>query len=852
MDAELDDELAFHLEMKTRDFASQGMPAREAEQAARRSLGNLTLSREEAREAWRFIWLADLVRDAQFGVRTLRAQPGFTVAATLALGLGIGLNGILFTVYNAMALTPWAIRDAKNTVQITSEDAPGKFRGFVLPEFTYLRERTKTLDALVANDNGSVRLRFEGQSWNAAAVSVSENFFDGIGTGFAAGRGFSRSAGDPLQLTPEIVLHHNTWVNRFGGAPDTVGKWLDVNGQPLQIVGIAAEGFAGPSPTAPHVWVTFAWRDKLNPGMNALQSTGTCCASVIGHMRPGVSRAEVQAEIQTLSAQFRNSIRQDPGHIYVSEPTLLAIPSRQQQMAKEVFMVIGLASLLILFLACANVANLQLARAQTRRREIAVRLSLGAARGRILRQLLAESLVLAGLAGLLTLAFVQLAPAIIVRWIIPSDQALAIRFDADWRVAAFLCGVSVLAALLFGLAPALSAIRDAVANGLREGGRTATGGRLRKAFLVAQVAICATLLGGTGLLVRALDKARQADPGFSFAAKLVATPNFGASELTDAQAQLAVSALSERIAQLPGVTDVAGTTMVPFGNTFSSTSLPVPGGGRSLISMYSAVSSNYLETLGTPMMGGRGFTRSDEGRNDVVIVNEALAAALFPGQDAIGKTIESSGAKQIIGMVRNSAVRELGGAPPLHFFVPSRGERRTRLLIRYTGPDAPLLSEIPKLARELDNRNIAGAAPFANNLDNARAGARIAASVAGALSLLALLLACVGIYGVAAYHVTQRTREIGVRMALGAHAGQIVRMVLAQNLTAVAIGGAVGLAGSFAFGSMLRSLLYGLSPLDPLAIVGASAVLAGAAVLAAWPNAKRAASIEPSAALRHD
>lgn len=852
LDAELDDELAFHAEMKRRDFVQKGMTAAEAETAARRSLGNLTLSREQAREAWSFIWLADLWRDVQYGARTLRAQPGFTLAATLALSLGIGLNGILFTVYNAMALTPWAIRDAVNTVQISVQENGEKWRGFSWPEYKFLRENTRTMDSIVASDPGGFRIRYGDQSWNASSIAVSENFFDGIGTGFTAGRGFSPAAADPLHPAPEIILHFDTWQNRFGGSADTVGQWLEVNGQTLQIVGIATQGFSGPTATIPQLWIPAAWRDKLNPGMNTYTSPDSCCAQLFGHLRPEINRAQSQAEMQTLSTRFRESRERRAGRIQLSDPSLLANPGMGNQISR-VFLLLSLASGLILVLACANVANLQLARAQTRRREIAVRLSLGAARGRILRQLLAESVLLASLAGLVTLALCHTVPNAIIVWMAPSEERLTLQFVADWRVAGFLIGASFAAGLLFGLAPALSAVRDAVSAGLREGGRTATGShRLRTVFLVAQVAVCATVLGGSALLVRAMQQSRNIDPGFRWESRIVVSPNLTSNGLTDEQARDITGALGERLLQLPGVEAVAGSTLIPLGNSFSSTSIARPGTKEIVVTMISKVSHNYLRTLQIPIVAGRDFDRTDETRNDVVIINEALASQVLAGQDPLGKIIDAMGKRQVIGIARNSGIRELSTVPQLNFYVPSRGDRSTRLIVRHTGAATPLLTEIPKISRTLDDRILATAIPLEQNLNRARRAAQIAATLAGGMSILALVLACVGIYGVAAYHVAQRTREIGVRMALGARPEQIVGMVLRQNLGAVAVGGAAGLAGAFGFGQLLRTLLYGLSPADPWAILGAVTTLAGMALLASWPNARRAASIAPATALRHD
>jgi predicted permease len=444
-------------------------------------------------------------------------------------------------------------------------------------------------------------------------------------------------------------------------------------------------------------------------------------------------------------------------------------------------------------------------------------------------------------------------PNALIVWMTPTQERLTLRFVADWRVAGFLMGASFLAGLLFGLAPALSAVRDAVSAGLREGGRTATGGtRLRTVFLVAQVAVCATVLGGSALLVRAMQRSHDIDPGFRWESMIVVSPNLTSNGLSDQQARDITNSLRDRLLQLPGVDVVAGSTLIPLGDSFSATSTKGPGASETIITLFSKVSHNYLRAVQIPIVAGRDFDRTDEARNDVVIINEALANQILAGQDPIGKVIDALGKRQIIGVARNSSIRELSPLPQLNFYVPSTADRNTRLIVRHTGTAAPLLTEIPKISRTLDERMLASVIPFEQNLNRARRAAEIAATLAGGMSILALILACVGIYGVAAYHVAQRTREIGVRMALGARPQQIVGMVLTQNLRAVAIGGAVGLAGAFGFGQLLRTLLYGLSPADPWAILGAVTILAGMALLASWPNAQRAASIAPATALRHD
>ncbi|MEX2263636.1 MAG: ADOP family duplicated permease [Bryobacteraceae bacterium] len=858
---DLDAELAFHQNMKERDLLARGMTEGEARRSARRGMGNLTLAREEAYEAWTIRWLSDSIRDLRHAARTLTAQPGFTLATVLALVLGIAVNAILFNVYNALALAPWAIRDAKQTVQVFSERRAGQWIGFSWPHFRHLQANTQSLAGLAAFSGTGTLVSQGDASWGANAVAASENYFELIGTGFAAGRGFSGGTGNLHDPAPEIVLHYDTWMTRFGGDRGIVGAWLELSGRRLQVVGVAAAGFSGPTTNIPHMWIPGAWRDIFNPAQKILENPNSCCVSVIGRLKPGVSRAGAQAELNTLSTQFVASAKREKSRVLVTAPTFLANPSRFRP-ASAIFLAMGAASLLILLLACANVANLQLARATARRREIAVRLSLGASRGRILRQLVAEGLLLSGIAGAASVAISAWAPGGIVRMIAGPGESLTFRFANDVRVLAFILFATFVAAMLFGLAPALTAVRDGTAMGLREGGRATSTGRMRSILLAAQVALCAILLSGTALLVRALDRVRHLDTGFQYEKVIVMSPGLDASGVSDERARGLLVPLIERIGGLPGVESVARASVIPYGEGFGvrvadrRTEAGVNAG-------FNEVSANFFETLRIPLLHGRSFTRGDEARMDTVIINEAAAQRLWPGESPLGKTLQILPTLRIerkdlmrplevIGVVRNFGGRGFGTEREPYICMASPGARRSRLLIRHSGEAGPLMMELPKHAREIDRRFLASAAPYSETIANALRSANLSAAIASVLGTLSLLLACVGIYGVAAYNVSQRTREVGVRMALGARPRAILAMVLKQNLRTVVVGAAVGIVGAISFGRLLTSLLYGVKPTDPLAMLVTIAILFGTSALATWGPARRASRVDPAITLRHE
>ncbi|MCC6540422.1 MAG: ABC transporter permease [Bryobacterales bacterium] len=857
--AAFDEEYAFHLDMKTRELEAAGLAPEAARREARRGLGNVTLAREQVRETWSFAWLTDAMQDLRYGARSLATQPGFTAAAVLALVLGIGVNAVVFNIYNALALAPFALRDAHQTVLVWGER--GKvWQGFNWPEYRYLRQHAKTLDGLTGSTYAGIRVSRGGgggatateEGWNGEAIAASEDFFQVVGTGFTLGRGFSPEAGRARNPAPEIVLHHDTWVTRFGSDPALVGQWLNVNGHQLQVVGVAAAGFSGPAPTSPAAWIPISWRDVFEPGLNSFDSVTECCANLIGRLRAGHTRAQATAELTGLISQFRKSVGQDPGRVRLTSPTLLSNPKAQAQ-GLPMFIALAVTALLILLLACANVANLQIARAVARRREMSVRLALGAGRGRVLRQLLTESFLLAALAGAISFALAGWGPARIVSFIAGDVRGLAIRFDNDYRVLTFVTVITILAALVSGLAPAWGVVREAVNQGLREGRAAVSGSRLRYFLLAAQVALSAVLVSGTMLMVRVADHARQVDPGFTHHDVIHMQLGLGPSGLTDEQAGLLINSLTERIAALPGVVSTAHSIAVPFSNTSMSWGGVKDPSGKEFKLGFDRVSASFHQTLRIALRAGAGFPPNATGKEELGVINQAAAERIFPGENPIGKPIQPDSKIIVAGVTGTVVARQLGMEHNPHIWVLARASRGSRLLIRHApGARDTLLAALPAVARQHDTRLLATAVPYSDTVASGLRSANLTAGIAAGLGSLALLLACVGIYGVAAYNVSQRTREIGVRMALGAQPAGILAMVLRQNLRTVLVGAAVGLVGALAFGQLLKNSLYGVSPADPLALGSAISILIVTALLATWAPARRAAGIDPSITLRED
>lgn len=849
---DLDEELAFHREMKVRDLRDAGLSADEAGITASRSMGNLTIAREDAREAWTIVWLRDLLRDLRFGMRSLAAQPAFTLAAVVALVIGIGVNTITFQIYNALALAPWAIRDPGNTVHIfagrVGPHGESEWHGVSWPHYRDL-QNAESMAGIAAYATTGVRITRGEAAWAGMAIAVSGNFFDVLGTGFEAGRGFSQS-NQIRDLIPEVVLHYDTWMNRFGGDRNVVGQWIDVNGSSLQVVGIAPRGFSGPSPSAPELWIPGPWRDKFH-NVDSFDNPNACCVSLLGRLKPGVAREAAQAELSTRSARFLESVKRKKGGILLTRPTLLADPQIAGP-ATGVFLVVQVACFLILLLACANVANLQLARALARRREISVRLSLGASPGRVIRQLVAEGLILSVLASSLSLLLCGPIRTIVMQAVAQGEN-ISLRFDNDWRVLLFVVLITFAAALLFGLLPAWGAVRDTVATGLREGGRVTATRRMRGVLLGAQVALCMVLLSGATLLLRALEEAKRMELGFQYGDVIQMSPGLDSIAGKDVEARALLATLVERVAKLASVEAVAHTNIVPLGNSFESVGLKDPSNARGYVSVgVSRVSANFFDVLRIPLVTGRAFRPADEAAGKAIIVTQEFAQQIWPGENPLGKRIKEAGDGEVVGVVRNFVIRDIGPLREKNLFLASSGVRGTRLLIRHNGSPDALVALLPKLARGIDKRFLATAAPYEENVAKARLAARLSASIAGGLSALALLLACVGIYGVATYNVAQRSREIGIRMALGAESSSILAMTLKQNLRVVFLGAVIGITGAIAAGQLLGSILYGVKPADPVALLSAIGILTVTALCSALAPARRASATDPVITLRHE
>ena len=770
-------------------------------------------------------------QDLAYAVRQIRRQPGFALVIVLTLGSAMGIGTSLFAVFNATVFRPWPARDPKRVVVVDTR------YGFSLAEWRHLSQEARSVTGIVAETDGlrtnvgEQRLRFQ---------HVSANYFTVLGVPMELGQSFTPADDEP-NAAPRAVLGYGCW-RALGGDPAIIGRSLELEGVPFTVIGVASRHWSrrvfGPT----DVWVSMATVRTLTPQTPADYRDDPKLSSwrLAARLAPGTTAGEAQAELATLSQRFR------AGHPVRKEPLrVIGTAAADGMSALEYTRVVGALSLpvlLILLLACANAGNLLLARAYSRRRETAVRLALGAGRGRLVRQLLTESLLFAGLAGLLGFALAAVLPnALVAAWVPPEIPFTG--FALDHRVLFFSLGLSTVTCIAFGLAPALHCTRVSVGGALKDVFGLPRQ-KLEMGLLRIQVAICVVLLAAAGLLLRGVQHAQTKDLGFD--AQGITMLRFELPRrYDDAQRRVFAVQMQAEIDELGPRRGVAATGKLLLDATIRWTRVAEAG-----LTHKVETSPRYFELLGIPLVAGRMFDSADV-EAPVAIVNERLARALAPGGSALGREVRWDEDRwHVIGIVRDADVARLDRSLPT-LFVPLRPGTLPGVLIRdqlAPGAAAAVKSIATRLGPDVRIRS----SSLSTFIDGRLAGPRMAAWVAGILGVLGLLLASLGIAGAFAFAVQQRTREIGVRTALGAGAAQVLRAVLGPSARALAAGLVVGVLGAAGVGRFLRNQLHGLSPLDPLAIGGVALVLAMAAVAASYVPARRALRVDPTVALRYE
>jgi predicted permease len=810
--------------------------------------------------------VSTLASDIGYAIRSLAKSPGFTIAAVLTLALGIGANTAIFSIINALLLRdlPHVERPAELTLIGRTVNNEG-FDTFSYPDYVDLRNQARTLAGVAAVTTVPVHVSGSDATERARGALVSANYFEILGTSPAHGRFFAPDEDRPGHPVQVVVLGAGLWQRAFGGRADIVGKTIRLDNLPFEVIGVTPPGFAGVTRGDQlDVFLPLAVQPLAMAEFGSfLDRRQAVWLQLFGRLRPGASLAQAQTELQALGQQIWTAFPTDrQGWGVAAAPTSGFDPLTEDNVVNFLRLLQG-AVILVLAIACANVANLVLVRSASRRKEMAIRVSLGAGRGRIFRQLLTEAVVLAALGGIggLLLAY----------WGSDLLHALPLlRFSGeidltpDTRVLVFTLAVSLAAGALFGLVPAIHAARSDQAVELRQGTQAGRpkGARLRGALVVTQVAVSLVLLVAAGLFVRTLKNAYAVNPGFATDV-LVGRLDVGLQGYDEARGRRFYAQLLRDLEALPGVRSASLALNLPFGGGFD-TRIDAQGAlidaeHRGYRTDRNSVSPDYFNTMGIRILRGRGFTAQDVATSTpVAVINEAVADRLWPGQEAVGKRFVRVGGGvplEVIGVARDAKYRSLFEERRLTFYQPIVQEYHAALVVhlRPTGDPTTLAGPLQRAVRALDpDLPVYRIQPIGERLDGSLGQQRSAATLVGGFGALALLLAAIGLYGAVAYSAAQRTREFGIRIALGAKTPDVLRQVLREGVMLGLIGLAVGLVGAAALTRVLRSQLFGVTPTDPLSFGVVSLGLLVVAVAASLVPARRATRVDPMIALRSE
>jgi putative ABC transport system permease protein len=832
------------------------------------------------------IGMQTLWQDLRYGARMLLKHRGFTLVAVLTLALGIGANTAIFQLLNAVRLRSLPVSNPQELAEVriaAPRSRAGNHSGR-RPELTHplweqLREKQQAFDGLFAWSAATFDLAARGeQRFTEDGLWVSGDFFNGLGVRPALGRVFTRADDQRGCGSPSAVISYDFWQRAHGGDRDIVGRKLTLNGHAVEIIGVSEAGFFGVEVGRSFdVAVPLCAEALINGEGKRLDRRNAWWLGAIGRLKSGWTLEQATAHLNSISpGLFAETVH--PGHTAESAAKYRAlkleaqlasagVSSLRRQYSNPLTLLLALAAL-VLLIACANLANLMLARASAREREIAVRLALGASRGRLVRQLLTESLLLAALGALLGAWVAGDLSRYVVGLISTDVEPLFVALDMDWRVFGFAAGVAILTCVLFGLAPALRATRIAPAEVMKAGGRGLTAGRegfsLRRALVVAQVSLSLVLLVGALLFTRSLFNLLTLDTGFVQDGILQTDLNLAKLDLPVERRYAFKRELLDRMRALPGVAAAASANNVPVGgNTWNERVLVNNNGEvKKGLANFNRVSSDYFKTLEISLLAGRDFGEGDTlSAPRVVIVNEAFARRFLPGRSPLGQSFhlevgpgEPDHVYQIVGLVQNTKYEDLRAEfEPLAYLAASQMEQpypADQILLRSNLPLTDLMAQVRQTLGATNPGIAFHFHVFKTQLRESLLRERLMATLSGFFGALAALLASLGLYGVLSYAVVQRTQEIGIRLALGAERGQIVKLIMREATLLLAIGLAIGTALALAAARTADTLLYGLRPHDPLTYLLAAALLAAVAAAASYLPARRAARVDPMVALR--
>jgi len=863
---ELDEDIREHIARETQDNIERGMSAEDARHAAMRKFGNVTQVMEDTREVWSVVWLNQLLADIRFGLRMLRKNPGFTAVAVLTLALGIGANAAVFSVVYAVLLRPLPYKDPSSLIVLNETTPMVGTVSVSYPNFLDWHNQSHTFSEMAAVRGVGFNLAGVTQPENISGGAVSPNFLSMMGVRPFLGRDFDASeekAGTP----PVILLSYSLWQSHFGGDPNIVGRTIKLDDRSFTIVGVLPSNYRSLDKTDVMlpigVWATDNPEDVKERGARG-------DLGVIGRLATGVSLTKARAEMEGIAARLATEYPASNDRFGVAlQPVRDAFVSD----IRPAILVLFGAVMFVLLIACANVANLFLVRGASRTKEVALRIALGASRGRIISQMLTESFVLAVLGGVLGLALAVAGIGGMSR-LIPADMLSGATVNLNGAVLLFAACVVALASFIFGLAPALHSTKPDVQSELKEGGRGSSAGagqnQLRAALATAEISLALILLVGAGLMMKSLYRLLAVDPGFRPERVLTMGMDLRTQQYSKDPAVLNFwQQVLDKVRVLPGVEAAAVGTVIPLTDSHSRSDVTIEGMALPTPGNYPhpdvhIVSPGYITTLGIPLLRGRTFTDADDEKAPLVgMINAVTARRFFPKEDPVGKRFmfghpSAKNAPKwctIVGVVSDTKLYGLANPARLEVYVPLRQDAASEmtLLVKSGADPAALTSAIREAVQSIDkDQPLFAISTMKELVSNSVATRRMTLVLLGLFSGLALVLGGIGIYGVISYSVAQRTHEIGIRMALGAPRRDVFRLVVGQGLKLAGIGIAIGIAGALGLARLMSSLLYGISATDFETFAGVSILLALVALLACFIPAQRAMRVDPTVALRHE
>jgi predicted permease len=807
-----------------------------------------------------------LFQDLRYGARQLLKRPGFTFLAIISMALGIGANTAIFSLVDTVAFRPLPVRNPSELYELYGTLHNGAdYTLLSYPNYKDFRDRNQVFSGLIAFRITVAGLSHNGNNERVWGMLASGNYFDVLGVPPLLGRGFLPEEDVTPKSHPVVVVSYGCWQKRFGSDPAIVGRTVLLNNVPFTVIGVARKGFIGTDVAyAAEFWVPMMMGPVIERGSNWLESRSDDNSFVVGRLKPGITKAQAAASLRGLAAELGTEFpKQNAGRGIELIPPGLFIPDIRNGVFAFTA-VLGAVGALVLLLACVNLANLLLARATERRKEIAIRLAVGASRARLIRQLMTESVMLSLAGGIFGVLVAAMITRIVQRVDYPIDIALFFDLRIDWRVLSFTLGLSILTGMLFSLIPALQSSKPALVPALKDESSMAgfRRSRLRNTLVVAQITLSLVLLISAGLIVRSLQEAQRMRPGFNPDNAVAFSFDVGLQGYDETKGRALQKQALERIRALPGIEAAALVDNIPLGLNYNSTTVYLEGqpptpASQLPLAIPSSVSPDYFRAMGIALRG-RDFTeQEDKVENRVAIVNETFAKKFFPGQDAIGKRFNFSSAEnpfwEIIGVCGDGKYNSLGEEPKAAVFRPQLRDYNTTvsMVARTRADPKAVLGAMQREMRNLDpTLPLYGIKTLKDHMKIPLFPAKIAAGALGSFGVLALVLAAVGICGVMSYVVAGRTREIGLRMALGARTGNVRRLILRQGMTLALIGSVIGLAIAFGATRFLKSVLYGVDAIDPTTFIGVTLLLGVVALLACWIPALRASRVDPMVALR--